>query len=107
MYRNIKRILKAARKKYLVPFIGSPIRIIPRLQVKTLEGRKARADILKNTLRDHRCQLRLYYPAKLSIIMDRIRKTFHVEYKFKSTNPFLKLSGEGKLQSEEVNHSQQ
>jgi hypothetical protein len=43
-------------------------------------------------LRDHRCQLRLVIPAKLSITMDRDTKIFHDKTKFKqylSTNPAL------------------
>jgi hypothetical protein len=35
------------------------------------------------TLRDHRCQLKLLYPAKLSITVARERKTSHDKTKFK------------------------
>jgi hypothetical protein len=50
------------------------------------------------TLREHKCQSRLLYPAKLSITIDRETKIFHDKTKFKqylSTNPALQRILEG------------
>jgi hypothetical protein len=44
------------------------------------------------TLREHKCQSRLQYPAKLSITIDGEKKVFHDKTKFTqylSTNPVL------------------
>jgi hypothetical protein len=44
------------------------------------------------TLREHKCQPRILYPAKLSIIIDGETKVFHDKTKFTqylSTNPAL------------------
>jgi hypothetical protein len=46
------------------------------------------------TLREHKCQPRLLYPAKLSITIDGETKVFHDKTKFTqylSTNPALNL----------------
>jgi hypothetical protein len=53
------------------------------------------------TIRDHRCQPRLLYLAKLSINPDGETKIFHDKTKFKQchyTNPTLKRILEAKLQ---------
>jgi hypothetical protein len=62
------------------------------------------------TLRDHRCQPRLLYPAKLSITIDGETNKFHYKSKFKlylSTNPALQRILEGKLQNKEDNYTQE
>ncbi|MBV2150901.1 hypothetical protein KRZ98_22135 [Sphingobium sp. AS12] len=59
--------------------------------METLKARRSWIDILP-TLRDHGCQPRLLYPAKLSIIIDGENKIFHDKTRFKqyiSTNPAL------------------
>jgi hypothetical protein len=53
------------------------------------------------TLREHKCQPRLLYPAKHSINIDVETKIFQDKTKFKqciSTNPALQKILEGKLQ---------
>lgn len=63
-----------------------------------------------HTLRGHRCQSRLSHPGKLSITLTKKLKTFYDKMKFKqflSTNLTLQKALEGKLHSEEVNHTQE
>ena len=60
-------------------------------------------------LRNHRCQPRLLYPAKLSITIDGGNKILQMKTKFKyylDINPVLQTVLEGKLQSKEVNYTQ-
>jgi hypothetical protein len=56
-----------------------------------MKTRRSWEDVIQN-LREHKCQLRLLYPAKISIIIDRENKIFHDKTKFTqylSTNPAL------------------
>ena len=69
-------ILKAVRGKGEVTYKGKPIRIIPDFSPETMKARRAWTDVIQ-TLREHRCQLRLLYPAKLSITIDGETKVFH------------------------------
>jgi hypothetical protein len=46
-----------------------------------MKARRSRADV-KQTLREHKCQSRLQYPAKLSITIDGGTKIFHDKTKF-------------------------
>jgi hypothetical protein len=58
------------------------------------------------TLREHKCQPRLLYLAKLSITIDGETKLFHDKTKFTqylSTNPALQRIIKGKLQQKEGN----
>ena len=67
---------------------------------ETLKARRVWAHVLQ-TLTDLSCQLRLLYPAKLSITIDGETKIFHGKTKFKQylcTNPALEKIIEGKLQ---------
>jgi hypothetical protein len=43
--------------------------------------RRSQTDVIK-TLREHKCEPRLLYPAKLSITIDGETKVFHVKTKF-------------------------
>lgn len=63
-----------------------PTRIIPALSMETLKPIRAWTDILQ-TLRGYRCQPRLLYLTKLSIIIDGENKIFHDEVKFKECLP--------------------
>jgi hypothetical protein len=63
---------------------------------------------LIHTLREHKCQPSLLYPAKLSITIDGEIKIFHDKTKFTyylSTNPFLQRITDGKLQHKEGNYT--
>jgi hypothetical protein len=65
-----------------------------------MKARRSWADLIK-TLREHKCQPRLLYPAKLSINIDGETKIFHDKTKFTqylSTNPALQRIIDGKLQ---------
>jgi hypothetical protein len=59
-----------------------PIRIISHFSMETQKVRRSWKDVLQ-TLRNHRCEPRLLYPAKLSNIVDGERKTFHNNTKLK------------------------
>jgi hypothetical protein len=56
-----------------------------------MKARRSWVDVIQ-TLREHKCQPRLLYPAKLSITIDEENKIFHDKSKFIqyiSTNPGL------------------
>jgi hypothetical protein len=76
-----KRILKAVREKGQVPYKSRPIRITPDFSPETMKARKFCADVMQ-TLREHKCQPRLLYPTKLSIIIDGETKILHEKNKF-------------------------
>ena len=59
-------------------------------------------------VREHKCQPRLLYPAKLSIAVDGETKIFHDKTKFTQylfTNPALQRIIDGKLQHKEGNYT--
>jgi hypothetical protein len=88
---NKDRILKAVREKGQVTYKGRPIRITPYFSPETMKARTSWTDVIQ-ALREHKCQPRLLYPAKLSIIIDGETKVFHDKAKFThylSTNPAL------------------
>jgi hypothetical protein len=104
-----QRILKAVRGKGQVTYKGRPIRITANFSTETLKTRRSWADVIQ-TLREHKCQSRLLYPAKLSITMDGETKIFHDKTKFKQylfTNPVLRRIIDGKLQHKEGNYTQE
>jgi hypothetical protein len=78
---NKDRILKAIRKKGQVTYKGRPIRITQDFSPETMKTRRAWTDIIQ-TLREHKFQPRLLYPAKLSITIDGETKVFHDKTKF-------------------------
>jgi hypothetical protein len=72
-----------------------------------MKARRPRADLIQ-PLREHKCQPRLLYPAKLSITIDGETKIFHDKNKFiqyLSTNPALQRIIDGKLQHKEGNYT--
>ena len=88
---NKDRMLKSVREKGQGPYKGRPIRITPDFSPETMKARRSQTGIIK-TLREHKCQPRLLYPAKLSITINGETKVFHDKTKFKqylSTNPAL------------------
>jgi hypothetical protein len=63
-----------------------------------MKARRSWADVIE-TLREHKCQLRLLYPTNLSITIDGENKVSHDETKFTqyhSTNPVLQRIIDGK-----------
>ena len=86
-------------EKGQVTYKGRPIRITPDFSTKTSKARRSWADVLQ-ILREHKCQPRLIYSAKLSITVDREIMVFHDKNKFTqylSTNPALQRIIKGKL----------
>ena len=63
---NKERILKAVREKGQVTYKGRPIRITPDFSPETMKARRSWADVIQ-TLREHKCQSRLLYPAKTQL----------------------------------------
>jgi hypothetical protein len=78
---NKERILKAVRGKGQVTYKGRPIRITPNFSLETVKARKSWANLIQ-TVREHKCQPRLIYLAKLSITIDGDTKVFHYKTKF-------------------------
>ena len=104
---NKDRILKAIREKGQVTYKGRPIKIIPEFSPETMKARRCWADVVHN-LREHKCQPRLLYPTKLSIMIDGETKVFHDKTKFTqylSTNPTLQRIIKGKLQHKDGNYA--
>jgi hypothetical protein len=56
-------------------------RIIPDFSPETMKARQSWTDFIQ-TLREHKCQPRLLYPAKLSMTVDGETKVFHDKTKF-------------------------
>jgi hypothetical protein len=67
--QNKERILKAVMEKDQVTYKGRPIRITSNFSPETTKARRSWEDIIE-TIREHKCQSRLLYPAKLSITID-------------------------------------
>ena len=75
--------------------------------METIKARRSCSSIMQ-TLRDHECQPRLLYPAKLSITIEGQNKIFHDKSRFHqylATNPALHKILEGKLQPKEVGYT--
>jgi hypothetical protein len=72
-----------------------------------MKARRSWAGVIQ-TLREHKCQPRLLYPAKLSITIDRQNKIFHDKIKFTqylSINPALQGIIDGKHRHKEGNYT--
>jgi hypothetical protein len=85
------RILKAVREKGQVTYKVRPIRITQDFSSKTMKVRRSWTDVIQ-TLREHKYQPRLLYPAKHSITIDGETKLFHNKTRFThylSTNSAL------------------
>ena len=104
---NKDGILKAVREKGQVTYKGKPIRITQDFSPETMKARRAWTDVIQ-TLREHKCQPRLLYPAKLSITIDGETKVFHDKTKFThylSTIPALQRIITEKNQYKDRNHA--
>lgn len=106
--QNKEGTLKIGKGKDQIRSNGKPIKVTPEFSTQTLKVRKVQAGV-QQTLRDHRCQSRLLYPEKLSIIIDGEREVLHNKANVKqfhpSTNPVIQKTL-GKLQPAEANHTQ-
>jgi hypothetical protein len=97
---NKDRILKVVREKDKVTYKDRPIRIAPDVSLETVKARKSWADVIQ-TVREHKCQPRLLYPAKLSVTIHGENKIFHDKTKFTqhlSKHPALQRVIDGKRQ---------
>jgi len=104
---NKERILKAVREKGQVTCKGRPIRITPDFSPETMKVRRSWADLIQ-IIREHNCQHRLLYPAKISITIDGENKIFHDKTKctqYLSINPALQRMIDGKHQHKEGNYT--
>jgi len=102
-----ERILKAVREKGQVTYRSRPIRITPDFSPEIMKARRSSADVIQ-TLREHKSQPRLLYPAKLSINIDGETVIFHDKTKFTqylSTNPALQRIIHGNLEHKEGNYN--
>jgi hypothetical protein len=96
---NENRILKSVREKSQVTYKGRPIRITPDFSPETMKARRSWTDVIQ-TLREHKCQPRLLYPATLSITIEGETKVFHYKTKFThylASNPALRRIREKKI----------
>jgi hypothetical protein len=103
---NKEKNIKSVREKGQVTYKGRPIRITPDFSPETTKARRSWADVIQ-TLREQKCQPRLLYPAKLSIIIDEETKIFHEKNKLRqylSTNLALQRIVDGKFQHKEGNY---
>jgi hypothetical protein len=72
-----------------------------------MKARTSWAEVIQ-TLREHKCQPRLLYPAKLSITVDEETKIFHDKNKFTKhfpTNPAPQRITDGRHQYKEGNYT--
>jgi hypothetical protein len=102
---NKDRILKAVREKGQITYKGRPI--APDFSPETMKARRSWTDVIQ-TLREHKCQPRLLYSAKLSITIDGGTKVFHDNTKFTeylSTNPALQRTIKEKHQHKDGNYT--
>jgi hypothetical protein len=102
---NKDGILKAVRGKGQVTYKGRPIRITPHFSPETMKARRSWTDVIQ-TQRQHKCQPRVLYPAKLSITIHGETKVFHGKTKFTryiSMNPALPWITEKKRKKKKNN----
>jgi len=95
--------VKSSKGKHQVTYKGKPIRLTPDFSTETMKARRSWTDVIQ-ALREHECQPRLLYSAKLSINIDGETKIFHDKTKFTqflSTKPALQRLIDGKLQHKE------
>jgi hypothetical protein len=72
-----------------------------------MQARRSWTDVMQ-TLREHKCQHRLLYPANLSITIDGEIRVFHDKTKFTqylSMNPALQSLKKGKYQHKDRNYT--
>jgi hypothetical protein len=105
---NKDRILKAVRGKGQVIYKGRNIRITPEFSSETMKSRRFWIDVIQ-TIREHKRQARLLYPAKLSITIDGETNVFHDKTKFThlSINPALQGIIMGKHQYKDGNYARE
>ena len=74
--QNKDRILKAMREKHQITYRGRQIRIAADFSTQTLKARRAWTGIFQ-VLKEHVCQTRILYPAKITLGFEDEIKSFH------------------------------
>ena len=90
--KDKEKILKAARDKKYLTFMGRSIRITADLSTETWQARKGWQDIFR-VLNEKNMQPRILYPARLSFTIEGERKNFQDRQELKeyvTTKPLLK-----------------
>ena len=98
-------MLKTISEKGQVTYKVRRIRITPDFLPETMKARRSWADVIQS-LREHKCQPRLQYPAKFSITILGETKIFHDKTKYTQylpTNPAQQRIIDGKHQHKEGN----
>jgi hypothetical protein len=80
--QNKERILKTAKEKRQIIYKGKSIRITTDFSTQTLNTRRSCKDIIQD-MKESNCQLILFYPAKLSFLIEGEIKIFHNKEKLK------------------------
>ena len=99
--KSKERILKAARKKQKVTYMGNPICLTTDLSAKTLQGRREQQDIFK-IQKGKNLQPRLLYLARISFKIDGEIKSFSDKQKlreFSTSKPALQQKLKELIQS--------
>jgi hypothetical protein len=104
---NKDRILKAVMEKGQQTYKSRLIRITPDFSPETMKTRRSWKDVIQ-TLREHKCQSRPLYPAKLSITIVVKTKVFYDKTKstqYLSMYPALQRIITGKHQHKDRNYT--
>ena len=83
--KDKEKILKAAREKKQITYMGTPIRLSADFSAKTLQTRREWHDIL-NVMKGKNLQPRLLYPARLSFRFEEDKQKLR---EFSTTKPVL------------------
>jgi hypothetical protein len=100
-------MLKAVREKGQVTYKGISMRITPDFSPETMNARRYWTEIIQ-TLREHKCQHRLIYSAKLSVTIEGDTEVFHDTTRFTQylpMNPALQRIIKGNLQHKQGNYA--
>jgi hypothetical protein len=95
------------REKGQVTYKGKPIRITLDFSPETMKARRSWTDVIQ-TLREHKCQPMLLYPAQLSITINGETKVFHDKTKFTQylcSNPAFQKIIKEKYQYKDRNYA--
>ena len=90
-YKDKERILKATRDKQALTYKGRHIRVVADLSTETWQARREWQEIF-NVLNRKNMQPRIFYPARLSFMMEGDIKAFPDKQKLKqymTTKPTL------------------
>jgi hypothetical protein len=98
---------KSSKGKRSVTYKSRPISITPAILPENMKARRSWADVIQSH-REHKCQPRLLYTAKLSITIDGGTKIILDKSKFRqylSTNPAIQKIIDGKHEHKEGNYT--